>query len=147
MAVSIRNGNYHISDDKSKLDVAFIHHYLSTETYWAVNIPLVVVEQAIAHSICFGVYEGNTPIGFARVITDTATFAYLADVFIIPQHRNKGLAKWLMGVIHEHPQLQGLRRWMLATRDAHALYQQFGWEPLPQPERFMQKHNPNIYQP
>lgn len=126
-----------ISTDKTKLDVAIIHHYLCYESYWAKNIPLPVVEKSIRNSFCFGVYHSSRQVGFARVITDHATFAYLADVFILEKYRGRGLSKWLMQTIMEHPELQGLRRWMLATRDAHGLYAQVGFVPLDKPERIM----------
>lgn len=138
---------YSISTNKHLLDIAVIHQYLSVESYWAKNIPLEVVKRSVEHSLCFGVYHHSTQIGFARVITDKATFAYLADVFILPQHRGKGLSKWLVATIHAHPDLQGLRRWILGTKDAHGLYAQFGWQPLPEEivPRFMQLHNPDVY--
>jgi GNAT superfamily N-acetyltransferase len=138
---------YSISTDKELLDMAVIHQYLSLESYWAKNIPLEVVKRSVEHSLCFGVYHHSTQIGFARVVTDKATFAYLADVFVLPQHRGKGLSKWLVATIHAHPDLKGLRRWILATKDAHGLYAQFGWKPLPEEmvPRFMQLHNPDVY--
>ena len=106
-----------------------------------------MVEKSIANSLCFGVYFEGNQVGFARLATDKATFAYLADVFILDEHRGKGLSKWLMATIHAHPELQGLRRWLLGTRDAHGLYEQFGWTRFgdEQKERFMQFHNPNVY--
>lgn len=138
---------FHISDNKDKLDRNAIHEYLSLESYWAKNIPRLTVETAIDHSICFGVYtkEGKQ-VGFARVISDCATFAYLCDVFILDAYRKLGLSKWLMETIHRHPKLQGLRRWSLATLDAHGLYEQFGWKALAAPERFLEITVPNIYQ-
>jgi len=126
-----------ISTDKTKLDVPFIHDYLSNESYWAKNIPVDVVKKSIEGSFCFGLYDKEKQVGFARVITDHATFGYLADVFIIEEYRGKGLSKWLMTEIMKYPSLQGFRRWMLATRDAHGLYRQFGFEPLDMPERIM----------
>lgn len=139
-----------ISTDKAKLDTGLIHHYLSTESYWAKNIPLTVVQQSIEGSFCFGVYkkESNgllTQIGFARVITDYTTFGYLADVFILDNYRGRGISKWLMHEIMNHPQLQGFRRWMLATSDAHGLYAQLGFTPLANPDRIMEIVTPNIY--
>src|SRR6185369_16005467 len=107
-----------ISDDKTKLQPDVIHHFLRN-SYWAKDIPLEVVKRSIENSVCFGVYSGNKQVGFARVVSDLATFAYLADVFILEEYRGKGLSKRLMEYIMEYPQLQGLRRWMLATRDAH----------------------------
>lgn len=126
-----------ISTDKKQLDVTYIHSYLSNDSYWAKNIPLEVVLRSIEGSTCFGVYEGNKQIGFARVITDHATFAYLADVFVDPAYRGKGISKQLMRYIMDYAPLQGLRRMMLATLDAHGLYAQFGFKPLEQPERMM----------
>jgi GNAT superfamily N-acetyltransferase len=141
-----------ISSDKSELNIVMIYQYLSTESYWAKNIPLAVVQKSIEESFCFGVYKKDndktlTQIGFARVITDHATFGYLADVFIVEAYRSRGISKWLMHEIMSHPQLQGFRRWMLATRDAHGLYEQFGFTALTNPERIMQLVTANIYQP
>lgn len=140
--------DYLVSTDSSLLDVDVIYNYLSKESYWAQNIPKPIVEKAINNSLCFGLFDQNKQIGFARLITDKATFAYLADVFILEAYRKKGLSKWLMETIHAHPELQGLRRWMLGTRDAHGLYEQFGWTVLDEDTRtrFMQKHNKNAYQ-
>lgn len=136
-----------ISTDPSLLDVDIIYNYLSGESYWAKNIPRDVVEKSIANSLCFGLYHHNKQIGFARLITDKATFAYLADVFIVSEYRGNGLSKWLIQVIHAHPELQALRRWVLGTRDAHGLYEQFGWTIFDEDirKRFMQKHNKNAY--
>lgn len=134
---------FFISTDNTKLDVRYIHQYLSKESYWAKNIPLATVTKSINGSRCYGIYhlqpgeQAPVQAGFARVITDGATFGYLADVFIDPAHRGKGLGKWLMQNIMQDPELQGFRRWMLATRDAHGLYSQFGFAPLERPERFM----------
>lgn len=144
--LSTRSDDYCISTDNNLLDISMIHHYLSTESYWAKNIPLHVLQTSIDNSICFGIYYLNQQVGFSRVVSDKATFAYLADVFILEPHRGKGLSKWLMETIMHYPELQGLRRWMLGTRDAHGLYAQFGWTPLSTPERFMQLHNPDVYQ-
>jgi N-acetylglutamate synthase-like GNAT family acetyltransferase len=139
-----RHGDYILDTDKDKLDVDVIHPFLA-QTYWSPNIPRAVVETAIAHSLCFGIYREGAQVGFARVITDKATFGYLADVFILPQHRGQGLSKWMMECILAHPDLQGLRRFMLATRDAHGLYAQFGFTPLDKPQNLMQRHRPNPY--
>jgi len=139
-----RKNDYFISTDKSKIDLDMVHSFLSA-SYWAENIPRPVVQKSIENSLCFGVYHHQYQIGFARVISDLATFAYLGDVFILPAYRNKGLAKWLMEIISDHPELQGLRRFTLATRDAHGLYTQFGFTPLDKPERWMQKHDPDVY--
>lgn len=136
---------YLISTDNRLLDIGLIHSFLSRESYWAKGIPRHIVEDSTRNSICFGLYTDGQQIGFGRVVSDYVTFAYLADIFIIDQFRNKGLAKWLMECIRDHPSLQGLRRWMLATRDAHGLYEQYGFTPLKNPEIFMEKHDPDIY--
>ena len=138
-------GPFTISTDKQKLDIAYIHHFLSVESYWAVNIPLAVVQKAIAGSLCFGLYDGEKQIGFSRMVTDCATFAFLADVFVDPAYRGKGLSKWLMETILAQPEFEGMRRIALATRDAHTLYAQYGFKPLDNPERWMIIHNPNVY--
>lgn len=139
--------DYSISTDPSLLNIDTIYHYLSAESYWAKNIPREVVEKSITNSLCFGLYRHAKQIGFARLVTDKATFAYLADVFVMEEYRGKGLSKWLVQVIHAHPELQGLRRWVLGTRDAHGLYEQFGWTVFDEDtsKRFMQKHNKNPY--
>lgn len=137
--------NYIISTDKTRLDIGYIHHYLSIQSYWAENIPLDVLKKAVQGSICFGIYSDDKQIGFARVITDGACFAYLADVFVDSEFRGRGLSKWLMEVIISYPDLQGLRRFLLATRDAHGLYEQFGFSLLSFPERWMHIHNPDVY--
>ncbi|HLL96148.1 MAG TPA: GNAT family N-acetyltransferase [Spirosoma sp.] len=139
------NSEYTISSDKSRLDIPLIHRYLSQESYWAQNIPLDVVQRSIDNSLGFGLYQDGQQVGFARVITDQATFAYLADVFVLPEHRGRGLAKQLMNVISNWPTLQGLRRWMLATNDAHALYRQFGFAALDQPDLIMHRKRGQPY--
>ena len=147
MILNTTNGDYTISTDKEKLDIPFIHSFLSKEAYWSLNIPLDTVERAIAGSLCFGVYHqpSSSMVGFARIITDYATIAYLGDVFIIPAHRGHGLSKWLMQEIMAHPNLQSLRRWVLLTADAHELYRKFGWVSIPHPEKYMELHDPNVY--
>jgi len=135
---------YTITTDKTKIDVLYVHNFLKG-SYWAENIPLDVVKRSIEGSLCFGVFTEDQQIGFARVITDAATFAYLSDVFIDPGFRGKGLSKWLMEIIMAHPSLQGLRRFMLATKDAHGLYEQYGFKPLTFVERWMHRHQPDIY--
>lgn len=135
---------FSISTDKTRLDLETIHNFLKT-SYWANNIPPSVVQKSIQHSLCFGVYEGSRQIGFARVISDYATMAYLADVFILEAYRGQGLSKWLMECIMRHPQLQGLRRFFLATRDAHGLYAKFGFTAPQAPERLMEISNPDAY--
>ena len=137
--------NYRISSNQDEMDFDIIHSYIST-TYWAENIPLETFRKALENSLCFGVFTvENKQIGFARMITDHATFAYLADVFIDDAHRGKGLSKWLMEEIHNHPSVQGLRRILLATRDAHGLYEKFGYTALNHPSTFMQQWNPDVY--
>ncbi len=138
---------YRISTDPSLLQVDMIHHYLSEESYWAQKIPREVVVKSLANSLCFGLYHDDKQIGFARLITDKATFAYLADVFIVEAYRGKGLSKWMMTAIHAHPEVQGLRRWVLGTRDAHGLYEQFGWKIFDEDtrKRFMQKYRKDAY--
>jgi GNAT superfamily N-acetyltransferase len=130
-------GNYSYSTDKTKLNLNYIHHFLSKESYWAKNIPIEIVKQSIEGSFCFGVYDGNQQIGFARVITDFATFGYLADVFIDKEYRGKGLSKNLMHFIMDNPTIRGLRRFMLATLDAHKLYEPFGFIKLEGDKRLM----------
>jgi GNAT superfamily N-acetyltransferase len=133
----VQKDMYTISTDKSKLDIAVIHNYLSKESYWAKNIPVATVMKSIEGSYCFGVYEAGKQIGFARVITDCATFGWIADVFILEAFRGRGLSKWLMETIMACPELQDFRRWMLATKDAHGLYEKFGFKLIDNPERFM----------
>jgi len=137
--------NFLLSTDKTKLDINLIHKFLSEKSYWAKNITLENVQRSIENSLCFGIYMDKNQIGFARIISDYSTFAYLADVFIVNDFRGKGLSKWLIENIVNLVELQGLRRWMLATRDAHGLYEQFGFTLLSNPEIMMQKHNPDIY--
>jgi GNAT superfamily N-acetyltransferase len=136
---------YLISTDNQRLDLATIHRFLTEDSYWAEGIPLETVERAIEHSLNFGLYKQDQQIGFARVVTDYATFAYLADVFVLEPFRGQGLSKWLLDVITTHPQLQGLRRWLLGTKDAHGLYHQFGFTDLVAPERHMERLVPDIY--
>jgi GNAT superfamily N-acetyltransferase len=133
-----------ISNDPARIDRALVHAFLS-DSYWAAGIPREIVDRSIENALCFGVYDENRQVGFARVISDFATFAYLADVFVLPSHRGRGLAKWLMEAILGHPKLQGLRRWMLATRDAHGLYRQVGFTELANPERLMELVRSEIY--
>jgi GNAT superfamily N-acetyltransferase len=141
----IRKDGFIISTDLSRLDVFFIHQYLS-RSYWAKGISIETVIKSIEGSLCFGVYQEGKQIGFARVITDKATFAYLADVFIDENFQGKGLGKWLVKTILEHEPVQGLRRFLLATQDAHGLYRQFGFSQLTNTDRWMQIHNPEVYE-
>lgn len=138
-----------ISTDRGVLNVGLIHDYLSNSTYWATGRTLEVVQRSIDNSLCFGVFqidsEGNKQqVGFARVVTDYATFSWLADVFILDEHRAQGLGKWLIDVIISHPDLQGFRRWVLATKDAHELYRRVGFRELHRPERWMERPDPNM---
>jgi GNAT superfamily N-acetyltransferase len=137
-------GSFTISTDKARLDIDAVYGFLSG-CYWSANIPRATVEKAIQNSLCFGVYDGMQQAGFARLITDYATFAYLADVFILEPYRGQGLSKWLMQCIREYPDLQGLRRWALVTRDAHGLYRQVGFTELGAPDRWMEINDPEIY--
>ncbi|MFC0349358.1 GNAT family N-acetyltransferase [Undibacterium danionis] len=134
-----------ISTDKAKLDIALIHSFLSEQSTWAINIPRVLVETSIQHSLCFGGYENGQQIAFARVVSDYATFAYLMDVFVLPEHQGRGLSKQLMQYIMDHPQLQGLRRFMLASSNARGLYQKWGFQALSKPEIMMEINHPDIY--
>lgn len=140
-----RKGDYLISTDRERINVETVHRYLNAESYWAAGVPLDVVIRSIEHSLCFGLYKGGQQAGFARVITDYATFGYLADVFVLEPHRGQGLSKWMMSVVRNHPDLQGFRRWMLATRDAHGLYAQFGFTPLSSPDRLMEVLDNDAY--
>jgi GNAT superfamily N-acetyltransferase len=135
---------YRISTDRSLLDAKMIHHFL-TNSYWAKNIPFSRIEKSIQNSLCFGVYKEGRQVGFARVISDFATFAYLADVFILKEYRGKGLSKALMDFILKHPDLQNLRRWNLVTRDAHRLYRNYGFRNIQKPETYMEILNPDVY--
>jgi GNAT superfamily N-acetyltransferase len=142
MAHEWQRGDYSISTEKGLLNVELIHDYLSNSSYWAVGRSLETVRRSIEHSLCFGIYEGDEQVGFARVVTDYATFAWMADVFILEPLRGHGLGKWLVEVMLSHPELQGFRRWTLATKDAHGLYTQFGFTQLKRPERWMERRDP-----
>lgn len=140
----ITKDGYAISTNNDTLNIPYIHAFLTT-TYWAEGIPVETVQRAINGSLCFGVYKGEQQVGFARVVTDKATYAYLADVFIDASERGKGLSKWLVAEIIKHPELQGLRRFELRTRDAHGLYAQFGFTPVTNADSYMSIHFPNVY--
>ncbi|MDP3479801.1 MAG: GNAT family N-acetyltransferase [Desulfoprunum sp.] len=140
-----QQGEFTITTRQDDLDIEMIHGFLST-SYWAKGIPKAIVEKAIKNSLSFGVYHNGSQIGFGRAITDRATFAYLADIFILPEFRGRGLGKWLISCFLAHPELQGLRRWLLATSDAHGLYRQNGFGPLKKPENFMEIIVPELYQ-
>ena len=135
---------YEYTCDKTRLDIEAIHGFLA-QTYWSPGIPRAIVERAIANSLCFAIFHDQRQVGFGRVVTDKATFAYLADVYVLPEHRGKGLSKRLMEHVRQHPDLQGLRRMLLATADAHGLYEKFGFKPLAAPDRMMEIHNPDVY--
>jgi enamine deaminase RidA (YjgF/YER057c/UK114 family)/GNAT superfamily N-acetyltransferase len=137
-------GGYEVSTDRSRLDLAAVHRFLST-SYWSPGLPLDVLTRAVVGSLCFGLYKGGEQVGFARVVTDRATFAYLCDVYVLEAHRGRGLGRWLMEVVAAHPSLQGLRRFVLVTRDAHGLYERFGFRPLARPEGYMELHRPDAY--
>lgn len=154
-----RSGGFLVSTDRARLELDVIHGFL-TNCYWAKGIPREAVDRSIKHSLCFGIYHevdekspllsrsgrsGAPQVGFARVISDFATIAYLGDVFVLEAYRGRGLSKWMMECIVRHPQLQGLRRWILLTRDAHGLYSKFGFTPLQAPDRYMELHRADIY--
>jgi len=136
-----KRGEFLISTDQQRLNIPFVHEFLSSQSYWAKGRSRELVERSIDNSLSFGVFHDNEQIGFARVVTDYATFAWLADVFIIDTYRGQGLGRWLVEVITSHPQLQGFRRWLLATRDAHELYRQVGFRELAEPNRWMERRN------
>jgi GNAT superfamily N-acetyltransferase len=158
-----RRGDFLISTDPALLDLDLIHNFL-TNCYWAKGIPKDVVARSIKHSLCFGIYDESdaevpdlskparpgapktAQVGFARVVSDLATIAYLGDVFVVESHRERGLGKWMVECIMRHPALQGLRRWILLTRDAHQLYAKVGFTPLKAPQRYMELHYPEVYQ-
>jgi GNAT superfamily N-acetyltransferase len=138
--IEIQRDRFIISTDPAHLDNDAIAEMLK-RSYWASGRPREQLDRALANSLVFGIYDGKNQIGLARVVSDYAIFAYLCDVFIHEDYRTHGLGKWLMETIHSHPDLQGLRRWTLVTRDAHGLYEQYGWKPLANPERWMEKFN------
>ena len=134
-----------IDTDPARLDRTVIHRWLSTQSYWAAGVPRTTLDRAIENSLCFGAYLDGAQVGFARMVTDRATFAYLADVFVLDEHRGRGYSRQLMDAIVAHPGLQGLRRMLLATRDAHGLYAKYGFTPLANPPTFMECHRPGVY--
>ena len=140
-----RREGYRVSDERSGLDRAAVRRFLAEESYWAAGIPQGVMDKAIDHSLCFGLYRGDAQIGFARVVTDHATFGYLCDVFVESPHRGVGLGKWLVSCVLAHPDLQGLRRLSLMTRDAHELYAPHGFRPMPDATRYLEIHRPDVY--
>ncbi len=138
-----KRAGFVITTDPAKIDVDATHEFLSQKGYWAEGVPREIVARSIENSLCFAIFDtsnpdGNKQIGFARAISDFATYAYLADVYVLEPYRGRGLSKWLMEVIMAHPKLQGLRRWNLVTRDAHGLYEQFGFTRTANPERYME---------
>lgn len=134
-----------LSTDAAEMDVDAIHAYLSGESYWARGIPRDTVARAVRNSLCFGVFHGDAQVAFARVVTDRATFAYLADVYVLAAYRGQGISKRMMQAVDAHPELQGLRRWSLVTKDAHGLYARFGFRPVDRPERHMERTDPDVY--
>jgi len=144
-AVEYRKGDFLLSTDRERLDLDVIHRFL-TDCYWAKGISRELVARSLENSLCFGVYASSEQVGFARVVSDFATYAYFGDVFVLDSFRGQGLGKWMMECIVQHPRLQGLRRWTLRTRDAHGLYSQFGFTSLNPPERYMELHDPEVYQ-
>jgi GNAT superfamily N-acetyltransferase len=140
-----RRGEFELSTDPARLDRALIHRFLSEQSYWASGVPRAVVDRSIEHSLCFGVYREGAQVAFARVVTDRATFAYLADVFVLPGWRSDGVGQWMIGIVVRHPELQGLRRFLLATKDAHGLYARFGFSPLANPARLLERFDPDVY--
>jgi GNAT superfamily N-acetyltransferase len=139
-----KRGEFSISTDPKQLDITVIHKYLSTDSYWAQGRTVDTVKRSIENSLNFGLYKGKQQIGFARIVTDYATFAWLADVFVLDTYRGRGFGKWLVEVILSHPDLQRFRRWVLATKDAHELYRQFGFIELKRPERWMERSDPQM---
>jgi GNAT superfamily N-acetyltransferase len=143
--ITVTKGEYTITTDKDRLDIEAIHDFLSNHAYWCKNIPLDTVKRSVDNSLNFGLFHVNKQIGFARVISDFSTIAYLGDVYVLPEYRGRGLSKWLMEQVMSHPELQGLRRWILLTSSAHGLYEQFGWSEIAKPELYMELYNPNVY--
>src|SRR6202049_2313316 len=139
-----RKREFTVSTDHALINLEVVHGFL-TECYWAKGIPRDVVARSIENSLCFGLYAGGKQVGFARVISDYATYAYIGDVFVLESFRGRGLGKWLMECVMKHPRLRGLRRWSLVTSDAHGLYSQFGFEPLKKPQNYMELHRPDVY--
>jgi len=139
-----QRGEYTISTDNNRLDIHTIHDFIANQSYWAQGRSTETMQRALDNSLNFGLYKHNLQIGFARVVTDYATFAWIADVFVLPDYRGRGLSKWLMEVILAHRELQAFRRWVLATKDAHTLYARFGFIPLHRPERWMERPDPNM---
>jgi GNAT superfamily N-acetyltransferase len=144
--LSVRHvGSYTISDDTTRLDLRAIHAYLS-RAYWSAGIPFEIVRRAVRSSLCTGAFDAAAAqVGLVRVVSDYATFCYVCDVYVLEGHRRQGLSKAMLAMVMDHPKLQGLRRWSLVTADAHGLYRQFGFSPVAQPERHMERLEPDIY--
>jgi GNAT superfamily N-acetyltransferase len=138
------NGSFSVTADRSRMDVDAVHAFL-TRSFWATGISRELVAKSIDHSLCFGVFDDDVQVAFARVVTDYSTYAYLCDVYVLEEYRGKGLSKWMMEHVMMHPELQGLRRFQLVTRDAHGLYTQFGFAPPAHPERQMEIFRPGLY--
>jgi GNAT superfamily N-acetyltransferase len=145
MVQMLNDSNFQISTDRTRLDVAMIYRFLSEQSTWAVGISREIVERSIDNSLCFGGYVDGRQVAFARVVTDFATNANLVDLFVLPEYRGRGYSKWLVQAIIDHPSLQGLRRFTLATSDAHGLYERFGFRSPPKPETLLERYFPNIY--
>lgn len=143
--LDVSQGEYLLTTNPAKLDPVAIHDFLSREAYWSAGIPFATFKKSFDHSLNFGVLHGDKLVAYARIISDFATIAYLGDVFVLPGYRGKGLSRWMMGQVMAHPELQGLRRWILVTRDAHGLYEKFGWKPLARPAGFMELARPDVY--
>lgn len=136
---------YLVTTDQEQFDLDAIHNFLATQSEWARGIPRSKLEKSIRNSLCFGLFQHDRQIGFARVISDFATIAYLGDVFVVPEYRGRGLGKWLMECVCSHADLQNLRRWILVTEDAHGLYRKYGFAQLAHPEGYMERHDPDVY--
>lgn len=144
-SLEVFKAQFCISTDKSRLDLNAMHDFLSKEAYWSLGVPIETIRKSTENALNFGLYDGQKQIGYAKIISDFATIAYLGDVYVLPEYRGSGLSKWLMETIHAHPELQGLRRWILLTGDAHGLYEKFGWRPIAAPDRWMELHNKDVY--
>lgn len=143
--IKVFRGEYLITTNKSELDIEAIHDFLCNQSYWSKNIPIDIVRKSVEHSLNFGLFHVDKQIGYARVISDFSTIAYLGDVYVLTEYRGNGLSKWLMEEVMKHPELQGLRRWILLTSSAHELYKKFGWQEVAKPELYMELYNPNVY--
>ena len=141
-----RELEYLITTNQEQFDLEVIHGFLATQSEWAKAIPRARLEKSLRNSLCFGLFHDDRQIGFARVISDLATIAYLGDVFVLPEYRGRGLSKWLMECVCSHPDLQSLRRWILVTEDAHGLYRRYGFSQLAHPEGYMERHDPDVYE-